>query len=277
MTLARRGRYPRLAFAVGITAASGTVGRLGSSFFGVATKAPCTASPRTWQPNLSPSAEAWSAANRRPVHARAIAFARGRGSGIGAFPGSTAARTPRRQSDGAAPAAPSSSIDWRGALAKAGAVLYGILLQGPPWAREVAPDVRRPWQDPQLWTHACFLPAFVLTVLRGVWDLLLLLSLAVPISLIYHRRHERSGALALVEGLAAKALFTYGVVQLFYAPTWRLLFPEAALFGATSVSFLLCKRRPALYDPWHAYGLHCGAGAWATFVASAHAPLIAFP
>lgn len=170
----------------------------------------------------------------------------------------------------------SSSLCWRTALGSVGKTLRSILLQGPPWATVVGQHARRSWWDPQLWTHASFLPGFGLAFLRGVWDLTLLLSVAIPLSLIYHRRRERSGVLALAEGFAAKALFTYGVVQMYYAPTSTFFVVEAVAFCTTVCSFLLCKARPTMYDPWHAYGLHCCPAAWAAVVASSHDPLILF-
>jgi hypothetical protein len=108
----------------------------------------------------------------------------------------------------------------------------------------------------------------------GVYDLCTLLSLTTPLSTLYHFEFEKPGPIAKIEGLLAKTMFVYGLVQLLYAPSTFLLVAEVAFLAATLTIFLgtnLCKE---YYEPWHCL-MHVVPAFWAMLVACNHGPLIA--
>ena len=104
-------------------------------------------------------------------------------------------------------------------------------------------------------------------------DLLILLGVTTPLSLVYHFTYEKPGPLAQLEGIAAKLLFAYGVIQLFYAPSTTLLVTEGSLFLATVAIFIATNVRKQWYERWHCL-MHVIPPLWATCVAVAHKPLI---
>ena len=138
-----------------------------------------------------------------------------------------------------------------------------------------ATNAKRGLLDPQMWTHVFFFQSMFFSYHTRVFDLFILLSITTPLSIMYHYTYEKPGRLAQMEGIAAKALFIYGVVQMFYAPnvTYRTI--EFFLFLLTLVIFIGTNFQKSLYEPWHCL-MHVVPTIWATVVAVAHKPLIVF-
>ena len=134
----------------------------------------------------------------------------------------------------------------------------------------------RKYTDPQMWTHVFFVLAGVLAFQRSMWDLLLLLTVVTPMSLLYHRTYEKPGFLAKAEGISAKVLFVYGTMQIFAAPTMTLKLIEFSFFLATVGVFVYTNLHNDLYDPWHCL-MHVVPSAWSAVVAVTHVPLCANP
>lgn len=127
--------------------------------------------------------------------------------------------------------------------------------------------------DPQMWTHAFFFMSMFFAHRNRLLDLFILLAITTPLSLVYHYTYERPGRLAQFEGVAAKLLFIYGVIQLFYAPSPIHLLSEGVLFLATVGIFIATNLQKRWYEPWHCL-MHVVPPLWATCVAVAHKPLI---
>jgi hypothetical protein len=127
--------------------------------------------------------------------------------------------------------------------------------------------------DPQMWTHAFFFMSMYFALRYRLLDLFILLGVTTPLSLVYHHTYERPGRLAQLEGVAAKLLFVYGVIQLFYAPSPIHLLTEGSLFLATVVIFIATNIRKQWYERWHPL-MHVVPALWSTCVAIAHKPLI---
>ena len=133
---------------------------------------------------------------------------------------------------------------------------------------------RRSAWDPQIWTHSFLFLASVVAGANGLYDLCTLLALTTPLSTLYHFDFEKPGPIAKIEGLMAKLMFVYGVLQLANAPSTMLLVIELLFLVATLIIFTgtnLCKE---YYDPWHCL-MHVVPAFWAMIVACHHTPLIA--
>ena len=102
-------------------------------------------------------------------------------------------------------------------------------------------------------------------------ELLSLTSITTLFSLIYHISYEKPGIVANIEGILAKVLFLYGVLQLFFAPSSLPLLFEIVLFIATTTVFIVTNIRKDFYDPWHCF-MHIFPPIWIYLVASYHKP-----
>ena len=138
-----------------------------------------------------------------------------------------------------------------------------------------AVNAKRKWSDPYMWTHIFFVMNGIAAYQNKVFDLFLLTLITAPLSVWYHYSYEKPGKLAQIEGIAAKALFTYGVVQIFRAPNVSLVIAEIFMLIFTVVIFLGTNLKPHLYDSYHCL-MHIVPPIWATIVAMAHTPLIRF-
>jgi hypothetical protein len=134
-------------------------------------------------------------------------------------------------------------------------------------------NARRKFSDPQMWTHVFFVVNGVAAYRFKLYDLLILTSITAPLSVVYHYSYEKPGRLAQIEGTAAKALFTYGLLQIFRAPSFSLVLIESLLLLFTVAIFLATNLRPHLYEPYHCL-MHIIPPVWATIVALTHTPLI---
>jgi hypothetical protein len=139
-----------------------------------------------------------------------------------------------------------------------------------------AQGVKRAISDPQMWTHVFFVVSAVAAFRGGLMDLFVLLTTTTVLSTFYHYRYEKPGKLAKIEGLFAKALFLYGAVQIFYAPTGLTRLIEIALMAVTIVIFIGTNLVKRLYEPWHCL-MHVIPPMWALVVALYHSPLINLP
>ena len=138
-----------------------------------------------------------------------------------------------------------------------------------------AANAKRKWSDPYMWTHIFFLINGLAAYQNEVFDLFLLTLITAPLSVWYHYSYEKPGKLAQLEGIAAKALFVYGVVQIFYAPSLSLIIAEIFMLIFTVVIFLGTNLKPHLYDTYHCL-MHIIPPIWATIVALYHTPLLRF-
>ena len=135
---------------------------------------------------------------------------------------------------------------------------------------------KRRLADPQMWTHLFFVMAGLMAFQNGIWDLLLLLTVVTPLSILYHHTYEKPGRLAQAEGVSAKILFIYGTLQILAAPTPALKYAELTFFLATVSIFVYTNLRNDLYDPWHCL-MHVVPSAWSAVVAATHTPLAVNP
>ena len=128
--------------------------------------------------------------------------------------------------------------------------------------------------DPQIWTHLCLFSASLVALNSELYDMFTLLALTTPLSTLYHFNFEKPGIVAKAEGILAKLMFTYGVIQLFRAPNLSVLVIELVLLALVLFVFIgtnLCKK---YYEPWHCF-MHVIPAVWAVVLATYHTPLIA--
>lgn len=129
----------------------------------------------------------------------------------------------------------------------------------------------RRWRDANIVSHVFFVPAVAVCVWRGaVLELAALQSVVMALSVLNHRNYERPGVLSVVEGLAAKSLFVYGVAQTAQSPSAGMLGWNCACATMTMAIWLLQLAVPRLWDPWHWIGLHLVPGLWSAGVALFH-------
>lgn len=133
--------------------------------------------------------------------------------------------------------------------------------------------VKRSAWDPQMWTHSCLFLAAIFAAYSELYDMCTLLSLTAPLSTIYHFHYEKPGIIAKAEGILAKTMFVYGVLQLFQAPTNMVLFYELVLLTFTLVVFIGTNVAKEFYEPWHCL-MHVIPAVWAVVLAMHHPPLI---
>ena len=138
------------------------------------------------------------------------------------------------------------------------------------------PVESRSWCDPQVVSHVALLPAIVIAAVRvpPLLELVLLQTVVVVLSLIWHRQHERECCFAKVEHLFAHALFVYGAVQTWFAPTPGLLLIEVICAVSTLATYVATAERPELWEIWHPIGLHVVPGVWSAVIAALHKRLL---
>jgi len=138
---------------------------------------------------------------------------------------------------------------------------------------------KRAWSDPQVYTHAAFLPAMWIALCRDppMFDLVLLQGAVCALSLWWHRNREHECGLAKVEHAFAHSLFAYGVVQLFYSPGAWVLLANVACACATLGVYVVTNARAELWETWHPIGLHVVPGVWSTVIACFHDSLFEWP
>lgn len=138
--------------------------------------------------------------------------------------------------------------------------------------------MKRAWSDPQMYTHMAFLPALWIALCRDppMFDLVLLQTAMCVLSLWYHRNREHECTLASIEHAFAHALFAYGVAQTILSPGMWILMANLACACATSTVYVVTYDNKALWERWHAIGLHVVPGLWSTIIASYHDALFDF-
>jgi hypothetical protein len=138
------------------------------------------------------------------------------------------------------------------------------------------PVETRSWCDAQVVTHVALLPAIVIAATRvpPLLELVLLQSLVVVLSLIWHRKHERECCFAKVEHLFAHALFVYGAVQTWFAPTRDVFEIELICALSTLATYVATALRPELWETCHPVGLHVVPGVWSAMIAALHERLL---
>lgn len=138
--------------------------------------------------------------------------------------------------------------------------------------------MKRAWSDPQMYTHMAFLPALWIALCRDppMFDLVLLLTAVCVLSLWYHRNREHECTLASIEHTFAHALFAYAVAQTILSPGMWILMANLACACATSTVYVVTYDNKALWERWHAIGLHVIPGFWSAIIASYHDALFDF-
>lgn len=137
----------------------------------------------------------------------------------------------------------------------------------------------RPANDPQIWSHVFFVPGLMLSFFRN-WELFIILSLVFVLSVANHVNYERPGLLSLVEGLAAKTLYLYGVCQMLRSPSWSTFFASFVCFYITSFIFLYSNYKnwyetdPEKWGYYHVIGLHLSPGIWIVITAIYYKPFL---
>lgn len=138
------------------------------------------------------------------------------------------------------------------------------------------PGRQREWNDVQMCSHIALLPAICIAAARvpPLLELVTLQSVVVVLSLLWHRSHEREGCFAKVEHLFAHALFVYGAVQTWFAPSADVLAVELLCACGTLATYAATTVRPELWEMLHPIGLHVVPGLWSGLIAALHGRLL---
>ena len=161
-----------------------------------------------------------------------------------------------------------------------GTTLQSLLLnpgQGQAFTAERrelhAVNARRKWLDVMvLPSHAPMLASSWFSLSSGVVELGLLSFVTLVLSILYHRRYEKPGKLCTAEGITAKVLFVYGVLQMPRAPSLPLFRAELLCAVGTALFFVATNAFKSTYDSFHPLGLHIIPAAWCAIVGLHHAP-----
>lgn len=132
----------------------------------------------------------------------------------------------------------------------------------------------RTLRDFQVSSHLLFLWGIYHALLNQIYELALLESMVVVLSILFHINHERESPIAMADRVCARLLFLYGMVQMFYAPSDLLLAVEALLAGATAGIWRFCIMFPEYNERLHPLGLHICPGLWSVVVAAKHEALV---
>ena len=135
---------------------------------------------------------------------------------------------------------------------------------------------KRAWSDPQMYTHAAFVPGVCIALCREepMLELVVLQSVVCVLSLWYHRHHEFECAMAQIEHRFAETLFAYGAAQTLLSPSIFCLIANMACACVTTTVFVATHDDKALWEEWHAVGLHVVPGMWSTVIASYHQAIL---
>ena len=131
--------------------------------------------------------------------------------------------------------------------------------------------------DAQIWTHIFFVPALFISFYT-MFELFLLLVVVVPLSIANNVNLERPGLLSRVEGLAAKTLFVYGVLQMLYKSYASVFVFNVICFVLTFSTFIVTLRLNLYHDQrstWeilHPTGMHFVPALWATITSMYNQP-----
>ena len=149
--------------------------------------------------------------------------------------------------------------------------------------RPVDTDMRtshrtRAWSDPQMYTHLALLPGVWTALQRDppMLELVVLQSIVCVLSLWYHRNHERECAMSTIEHVFAHALFVYGWIQMLHSPGIWIFLANLACASVTLTVYAMTNADKALWERWHAVGLHVVPGLWSFIVVSYHSALWQF-
>ena len=134
---------------------------------------------------------------------------------------------------------------------------------------------KRAWCDAQMYTHLALVPGVCIALLRDapMLELVVLQSIVCVMSLWYHRNHEFECAMAQVEHRFAEMLFAYGAAQTLLSPSVWCFSMNVACACATTTVYVVTFDNKALWEKWHALGLHVVPGIWSTVIASYHQPI----
>ena len=121
-----------------------------------------------------------------------------------------------------------------------------------------------------MWTHVFLVPGILIAGSRvpALLELVVLQSTVLALSLMWHRTHERECGFAKVEHLFAHALFAYGLVQTWFAPTIWVFSVDAVCACVTLATYAATSASPELWATWHPIGLHVIPGLWSVSIAS---------
>jgi hypothetical protein len=135
---------------------------------------------------------------------------------------------------------------------------------------------QRTWSDAQMYTHLALVPGVWIALQREppMLELAVLQGIVCVLSLWYHRNYECECALAKVEHAFAHALFGYGVAQTLFSPGPWILVTNLACACVTSTVYVVTYDNKALWERWHAFGLHVVPGIWSVIIASYHEPFL---
>lgn len=123
-----------------------------------------------------------------------------------------------------------------------------------------------------MYTHAALLPGIFIASIREppILELVVLQGIVCVLSLIWHRNHEHEDAFAKIEHFFAHGLFAYGLSQTLFSPGLLPLLMNITCAFVTSTVYVVTYDNRALWERWHAIGLHVVPGLWSVVIASMH-------
>lgn len=133
--------------------------------------------------------------------------------------------------------------------------------------------------DAQVWTHVFFVPGLVFSFMY-LTELFVILAVVFVLSIANHVNYEREGLLSVVEGVAAKTLYLYGIFQLCNSPSVITFFVSFLCCLVTTATFLnnlvfdLYNNFPRKWELYHAVGMHCAPSVWVLVTALNYSPIL---
>ena len=169
---------------------------------------------------------------------------------------------------------------WKMDFAETSKSIWGLISQSTPagqtYGNRIAlhrQGVRRDLRDKMMWSHAFFLTASIYSYTYRLYELFILNTLTTFLSFFYHWQYEKPGIIAKLEGISAKLLFLYGVIQLFHAPSMAIALWEVGCLSLTLLVFLRTNLNKQLYEPYHFF-MHIVPPIWTIIVSMFHPSLL---
>jgi len=154
----------------------------------------------------------------------------------------------------------------------------GFLLEPTIWSHEAlrANIQARKCTDFQITSHIPFVIVLILSVVKGFFEMTLLVGLVLIFSLLYHFGREQRTTYSYVDNCTAFTLSMYGNVQLFFSPSPLILGINLTLGITSAVIFLLGYTRyfSQFYAYMHPVGLHILPAVWSGVVVLFQKPII---
>jgi len=132
------------------------------------------------------------------------------------------------------------------------------------------------WTDFHVISHIPFACVVLLAVYRHFYEIAVLVTLVLAISIPCHIGYERRTTISYIDNCTAFTLSMYGNVQLFFSPLALILGINLSLGIVAGIIFALGYTRAfaPFYDCMHPIGLHIIPAVWCAVVVLFQRPFV---